>query len=1159
MAEKKKNAAWADCCEDWGGYMAAKKAKLEEQFQEAAQSEFSNASTLFNGIAIFVNGYTNPTADELKRLMMAHGGIYHHYLRSQTTTHMIASNLPYSKIVAYRKAKNPLPLCKPEWITDSIKAGKVLDFRNYLLYSQCTKTQPSIFAQMTKQNKSSEASRPESASDILSNATKSNVAVDSKSEVKVAEKMSEPKVQTSSSSEAPSVIANCTKNPEFLTDFYNNSRLHHIATMGAMFKEYINDLRDKSDGKFPGLDALKHQSYVNNCKAGPSNKVDDSDSDEDLFATDESPAMNLNISSSAQKSQIIMHIDMDCFFVSVGLRNHPELRGFPIAVAHAKGNKQNDPSEYGSMSEVASCSYEARKAGVKNGMLLGKALKLCPNLKTIRYDFDGYKEVSYTLYDTLASYTLDIEAVSCDEMYADCTKILKVSGLTPLEFATIIRNEIKKKTGCPVSTGFGENKLQARLATKKAKPDGQCYLKGDSIRSFIRTLKVRDLPGVGWSTSEKLQKMNVETCADLETISLYELQKEFGKKNGQQLHDMCRGIDQAKLNLEHVRKSVSAEVNYGIRFENAEAAHEFLKKLSMKISDRLKKINSKGKCITLKVMFRAKEAPNEPLKFMGHGLCDAYNKSKNLIAPTDDSVIITREAIALWNQFSESPQDARGIGIQITKLESLKSKTAGSTILKFIDRMKAPVKKLSETDCLTSSDTREQQNNHKEMSVPNTNTNNEISVHNNKLDTNNENEITLSLENQLLSEDIKIDCHQSNTVPKSDSSEKNANDNPFKVTHMNETPSSSKNKLVSTQINVGASNATNLPKKDTSLISSSQSKQKTQPDYFKQTKPFSANRSAKIKVPDIQEIDMNVLVELPEDIRNEILNEYKQNKNNEKPSTSPMHKTQKDNSHNKNTISINNRLEENLSFSQIDPEFLAALPEEMKNEVKSYCNAKKNVKKVTPTNNIVNKAWGMFKTEKQPQKSTKSKAGKLKVTKGAGKKETKSNASSTNDKKVNEKGVTSNNNKMQEINQNPQAEEPPGISAARRSFHFDPANGNEEHSEILSSLVNCLLDLPIIQVKLQMQQWIVNNSDVNDVDFLSLTTYLGTLPRKGRLLDLHCLLNCLHRCVVKSESCIWHSTYEKMLKHIQARVRQYCGYNIWTKKIDCDKCKTNEV
>lgn len=186
MTEKLKNATWADCCEDWvrmhrfnlllvifslflfftftnkdiifkicflkiihqGGYMAAKKAKLEEQFQEAAQNEFAEASSLFNGIAIFVNGYTNPSADELKPLMMAHGGIYHHYLRTHSTTHMIASNLPYSKIIQYRKAQNPKPLCKPEWITDSIRAGKVLDHRDYLLYSQQTKNQPAIFSHL---------------------------------------------------------------------------------------------------------------------------------------------------------------------------------------------------------------------------------------------------------------------------------------------------------------------------------------------------------------------------------------------------------------------------------------------------------------------------------------------------------------------------------------------------------------------------------------------------------------------------------------------------------------------------------------------------------------------------------------------------------------------------------------------------------------------------------------------------------------------------------------------------------------------------------------------------------------------------------------------------------------------------------------------------
>lgn len=98
------------------------------------------------------------------------------------------------------------------------------------------------------------------------------------------------------------------------------------------------------------------------------------------------------------------------------------------------------------MSEIASCNYEARKAGLRNGMFLGQALKLCPNLQTIPYDFEGYKEVSYALYNTVASFTLDIEAVSCDEMFVDCTQLLKETNSHPLDFATFIRKEIKVST-----------------------------------------------------------------------------------------------------------------------------------------------------------------------------------------------------------------------------------------------------------------------------------------------------------------------------------------------------------------------------------------------------------------------------------------------------------------------------------------------------------------------------------------------------------------------------------------------------------------------------------------------------------------------------------------------------------------------------------------
>lgn len=474
--------------------MSAKKAKLEEQFRDKASKEFKETSRLFEGIAIFVNGYTDPTSDELRCLMMKHGGIYHHYMRPKITTHIIASNLPYSKIMLYRKSQNPIPICKPQWIVDSIAAGKILNFQNYLLYSNNTNLQPQLAYKLNNKDKDNVDPVTHNKQDIEKPETSVN-AVCSKTDVNngTSSKHDAPKQDASNFCQSSSTksIAQSTKNPEFLSTFYSNSRLHYISTMGTTFKDYVNELRDKSDGVFPGLERLIKLKSSKNATTAVSCE---SDSEDETIFTDK-----ITSKASHKQEPVIMHIDMDCFFVSVGVRNRPELQGVPVAVTHAKGNtfsaNPDGKEEFGSMSEVASCSYAARKAGVKNGMFLGEALKLCPNLKTIQYDFEGYKEVSYVLYDTVASYTLDIEAVSCDEMYVDCTNVLEASALSPLEFATIIRNEIKQKTDCPVSTGFGNNKLQARLATRKAKPDNQFYLSARNAETYIKTFNTRDLPG----------------------------------------------------------------------------------------------------------------------------------------------------------------------------------------------------------------------------------------------------------------------------------------------------------------------------------------------------------------------------------------------------------------------------------------------------------------------------------------------------------------------------------------------------------------------------------------------------------------------------------------------------------------------------------------
>ncbi|BES87554.1 Terminal deoxycytidyl transferase rev1 [Nesidiocoris tenuis] len=604
--------------EDWGGYMNAKKAKLSEQFKVESAKAGLKVDDLFKGVKIFVNGYTDPSADELRILMMQHGGEYHHYYRTGNTTHVIATNLPDSKLSQTRTSIT----VKPEWIVKSIEANKLLNYKDYLLVTGRTISQPPLL--FTKQQSN-------------------------KSPTKLPMKN--------------------TADDHFIDEFYANSRLHHISTMGATFKEYINQLRSNDRHAFPGRDHLSNQYPPSSGK---------------MLAT-----------------KLIMHIDMDCFFVSVGLRDKPHLVGKPVAVTHSKsgaGNARDGVNllqeiesyrnrlGYGpsgssawseskfsttaSMAEIASCSYEARKCGIKNGMFVGQALKLCPQLQFIHYDFDAYKQVSYQLYDSVARYTLDIEAVSCDEMYVDLTNLFQAIDLAPMKFAAILRKEILEKTGCNSSVGFGSNKLIARLATKKAKPNGQYWIEDDQIELFLNDLPLSELPGVGRSTTHKLKELAIKTCGDLQLLPLQELQKEFGKKHGETLYNACRGKEEKGLVFTHVKKSVSTDVNYGIRLRNDEERDIFLMNLTKETAKRLAAINMKGKCVTLKLMVRSKDAPEESAKYMGHGVCDHITKSVSLLSAISSTDDIYREVQKIIKPLGLDSKELRGVGIQVSRLES---------------------------------------------------------------------------------------------------------------------------------------------------------------------------------------------------------------------------------------------------------------------------------------------------------------------------------------------------------------------------------------------------------------------------------------------------------------------------------------------------------
>ncbi|XP_017030967.1 DNA repair protein Rev1 [Drosophila kikkawai] len=669
---------------EWGGYFEAKKSKLEEQF--AAASDPFRKSDLFQGISIFVNGRTDPSADELKRIMMVHGGTYHHYERSHTT-YTIASTLPDVKV----RNMNLSKFISAKWVVDCLAQNKIVDYKPYLLFTNQKTSQPRInFANVKnrslKESKMEVDAPAEPPAELPADKMEIDLAGILGELQQAVVTSPEKKAETSSLSETNQSINNLSStssnsnhartaaDPRFLSEFYKNSRLHHIATLGAGFKQYVCELRQANAGKdFPMREALK----------------------------------NLKEATEISGFRYVMHIDMDCFFVSVGLRSHPELRGLPVAVTHSKGgsaaadvpvhpqadrqveqelfaqrfeHRLHDDNKVDkvrsgfdkkmSLSEIASCSYEAREKGIRNGMFVGQALKLCPELKTIPYDFDGYREVAFMLYNTVAQYTLNIEAVSCDEMFVELTDMVDELKVDVMAFVEHLRQEVRTKTGCPCSAGVGPNKLLARLATKEAKPNGQHLLTSNqNILAYMAPMALETLPGVGSSMSHKLKQAGLNNCGDVQQTSLARLDMLLGKKLALNLHNNCRGIDPRPLVYEQARKTVSAEMNFGIRFTKAIECEQFLRQLSDEVTKRLTEVKRKTKSINLKIMVRAAEAPVETSKYMGHGVCDIVNKSSNLKHATDDVNVITSLVLNLMKEADLPFHELRGLGIHLTKLE----------------------------------------------------------------------------------------------------------------------------------------------------------------------------------------------------------------------------------------------------------------------------------------------------------------------------------------------------------------------------------------------------------------------------------------------------------------------------------------------------------
>ena len=245
----------------------------------------------------------------------------------------------------------------------------------------------------------------------------------------------------------------------------------------------------------------------------------------------------------------IIHVDMDAFYASVEQRDNPALRGRPVAVGH--GAKRG---------VVAAVSYEARAFGVHSAMPSITAMRQCAELVFVPPRFDVYRAVSRQIHTIFADYTALIEPRSLDEAYLDVTDNQR--GLpTASATAKEIRARILQETGLTASAGISYNKFLAKLASGQRKPNGQFVITPEMGANFIASLPVAKFHGVGPVTAARMQRLGIETGADLRKKSLVFLQQHFGKSAAWYL-GIANGEDHRPVVADRQRKSSGSETTF---------------------------------------------------------------------------------------------------------------------------------------------------------------------------------------------------------------------------------------------------------------------------------------------------------------------------------------------------------------------------------------------------------------------------------------------------------------------------------------------------------------------------------------------------------------------------------------------------------------------
>ena len=347
-----------------------------------------------------------------------------------------------------------------------------------------------------------------------------------------------------------------------------------------------------------------------------------------------------------REPRVILHVDLDAFYVSAERRERPKLRGLPVAVV------SQVPRTGEERGVVIACSYEARKFGLRSGMPISRAYRLCPQANYVPPNWGLYERVSEEVMATLRGFADKFEQASIDEAFLDVTRRAKDEE-SAMEAARLVKQAVKERHRLTCSVGVGPNKSSAKIASDRNKPDGLTLVPFGDVPGFLAPLPVGVVPGIGRKTGEFLSEKGITTIGQLQKLDGKQLLTWFGK-NGVWLWGVIHGEENVEVRQQELPKSLSVERTFkedvkdfsAVRKEAADGASELMR--------RVKSAGYSYRVAGIKIRFQGFET---------------HTREKTMVSHTDSEGPLLEAVDRLLDEFEMRGKPVRLIGVRVADIQ----------------------------------------------------------------------------------------------------------------------------------------------------------------------------------------------------------------------------------------------------------------------------------------------------------------------------------------------------------------------------------------------------------------------------------------------------------------------------------------------------------